>query len=1155
MKNTILALYALCFLFYGAWAQEGGFEAPQVSSPTAAALGKYGDIPVSYHTGVPQISIPIYTIQEGSIQVPISMSYHSSGIRVDELASWVGLGWSLNAGGAITRTVNGMADEGGTAPLSGPRENTDKRGWYENKGLHPGLSDPTCYADPNNYPAIDGRYEDCYTNSEYRAPTCREFYLDAADGFIDTQPDMFNFNVGGQSGKFIFDDKGQVQFLPSSDFRVEPAADFSSWKLIAPDGTKYFFGGPSATEKSYSNGQGLAPSPELMRSTTWYLTRIESANGTHYVEFTYEQENYSYATVPSHSVTIYCDGTKQGDFGMPPVHAVKNDIEGWRLKQITTSSGKVIVDFEANSLRTDVSRYNNVSANNNEAKHLNQINITKGNNLRSFVLGHSYFVSNTTIPPHIAISDHDTRRLKLNSIHEESGGQQLEGHTFGYVETTGMCRRNALARDHWGYYNGALFNSGLIPTVDVNNVNNVSWNSVNREPDETDMEEWILNSIQYPTGGSTNFEYEAHRALHGGILKVVGGLRIKEITSYPGESQPTLTQTFTYKQPNLYGSYPTASSYVFTVNESAPEGPSYTMSPPQLCASYMVMGSPMVAARTPMGYHIGYGEVEVSSGSNGKSIYQYHNLPTQSIGGLYASSAVYPFLPGQNDLLASKLKYEAQEDATGNVVSSTTYEYGKTQSGLVVGLAVTSFSESTTGCNNKPTQIPIPSAREFRWEVGDVKLNRKIECVDGVCTTTDYTYSTHQAHNFPVEVSVTNSDGQVLKTRTTYFDHWFDYSGCQVDFGTCVDEFDAAARILWTQYAEGDLTGVAWSTAYRSLEETYWDCITDECIDWEDCRNGINTANQGTHPEVVEMVKRNILAPYEVKKYTGTTVTGGTNISYDLINFPGSTAPHILPTRYLQLAPPSTWINQIDVAYDEKDYMLAHKRESGISTDYIWNHDKGFMTAVVTNSDQAAVDATNYESKIAYTSFELQYEPDDNQLNFSTGGWDIFRGSGQLGGWDQSSARVQTGIHAFKIANRDNSQYRYVSKNVVAGKYTVSFWHHGSPINVKVGGQLILTSSGNIGTAPQLITVNFETNNNAVLEISCPGTSFIDELRLHPQNAQMATYAYDRAFRLQAETDANNRSNYYEYDDFGRLIYVKDQDQNYVQGNKYNYKN
>ncbi|RNC85968.1 MAG: hypothetical protein ED557_04155 [Balneola sp.] len=80
-------------------------------SPTAYSLGKYGETPVSLYTGVPDISIPITTITGASYSLPISLSYHAGGIKAQEVASWVGLGWSLNAGGVITRSTRGDADD------------------------------------------------------------------------------------------------------------------------------------------------------------------------------------------------------------------------------------------------------------------------------------------------------------------------------------------------------------------------------------------------------------------------------------------------------------------------------------------------------------------------------------------------------------------------------------------------------------------------------------------------------------------------------------------------------------------------------------------------------------------------------------------------------------------------------------------------------------------------------------------------------------------------------------------------------------------------------------------------------------------------------------------------------------------------------------
>ena len=62
-----------------------------INPPNAASLGKYGEIPVSYHTGIPDVSVPIYTLKEGPLHLPVSLSYHSQGVKVSETASWVGI--------------------------------------------------------------------------------------------------------------------------------------------------------------------------------------------------------------------------------------------------------------------------------------------------------------------------------------------------------------------------------------------------------------------------------------------------------------------------------------------------------------------------------------------------------------------------------------------------------------------------------------------------------------------------------------------------------------------------------------------------------------------------------------------------------------------------------------------------------------------------------------------------------------------------------------------------------------------------------------------------------------------------------------------------------------------------------------------------------
>jgi len=117
MKNIILSLAILISPL--AFTQNYLMpKVPSIQSPNIYNLGLYGIYPVDFSTGVPKIEIPIYTIKSGSLTFPITISYHASGIKVNQEASAVGLGWSLNAGGAIIRTLKDRPDELSTGFLS-----------------------------------------------------------------------------------------------------------------------------------------------------------------------------------------------------------------------------------------------------------------------------------------------------------------------------------------------------------------------------------------------------------------------------------------------------------------------------------------------------------------------------------------------------------------------------------------------------------------------------------------------------------------------------------------------------------------------------------------------------------------------------------------------------------------------------------------------------------------------------------------------------------------------------------------------------------------------------------------------------------------------------------------------------------------------------
>ncbi|PAW94644.1 hypothetical protein CKK33_14540 [Mucilaginibacter sp. MD40] len=134
-------------------------------SPNAAAVQKFGDYPTNLFSGLPDISIPLYTAESGSLQVPITLSYHAGGIKVDQASTWVGLGWSIQAGGNVNRTVNGLPD--------------DAYGYFYNY-KHPYSYNTSSDQDMNDMFSIRVRQNK------------------------DSRPDMFSYNLpGGLSGKFF----------------------------------------------------------------------------------------------------------------------------------------------------------------------------------------------------------------------------------------------------------------------------------------------------------------------------------------------------------------------------------------------------------------------------------------------------------------------------------------------------------------------------------------------------------------------------------------------------------------------------------------------------------------------------------------------------------------------------------------------------------------------------------------------------------------------------------------------------------------------------------------------------------------------------------------------------------------------------------------
>ncbi len=500
--NKTLLTSLICWtVSLAATAQQNLYNKVSVASPNAAALGKYADVPVNYHTGIPQISIPVYTVQDGPLQLAVVLNYHAGGLKPAEPAGWVGAGWSFGPG-MISRTIQGAPDERYTSSASSEQS----KGYLSDGGYPSYLWHRDNPANPNEY-----------TNM------LKDFYQGNADG----EPDLFFFNFAGYTGKFYFGDDKVPVVLPEQDIKIVCSytpglrKSIESFTLTTPDGNRYYFGNTPATNDvdpvertlGYSSDNGYGNDGRSV--SAWYLNKVVSANDNHQIVLGYAAEKYSYYNISASPVSYdigggaspWVDGAGDG------THLNKVIVDGVRLQQISFTDGKV--EFIPGALRTDLSGplLTLTDYPNEQAKVLAEIRVTgNGGACKSFALTYDYFtdLSGKGAVGGAAAVTSDTRKLKLLQVQEKScdGTVVLPPYIFDY-HIENVPRALSFSQDHWGFANGAD-NNTLIPTYTENQFEDVP--GANRDSQWPDMRGGTLRKITYPTGGSSAFEYEPNRA-------------------------------------------------------------------------------------------------------------------------------------------------------------------------------------------------------------------------------------------------------------------------------------------------------------------------------------------------------------------------------------------------------------------------------------------------------------------------------------------------------------------------------------------------------------------------------------------------------------------------------------------------------------------
>lgn len=508
------------------------FQAKQVipPSPEAASLGKYGNVPVSLFTGTPNVSIPLVELNGNFLSLPVSLSYNSNGFKPEEIAPWTGLGWSLNAGGVITRSVMGDPDM------------------------------------DDNYFRIFSPVRSV-PSDEYK----KQLYYDSVrNRYLETQGDVYYYNFMGHSGRFMIHTDGTIVKKEKSYLAITCSTSptlSSDWMFTITDesGFVYEFTEVETTLTTPVDDQPNAP-PVTPRQfySAWYLSKVTAPNGLEELIFEYHTPAYAQSTLSgaltnnsvTYTKTHWCDNqpTQIGDGGYAFQHSATNIYKKF-IKKVTLKKNNVVIgyiDFESDlNARVDLG-----DADFDGERMLKKVKLYNTTNsvntlVKQFNLGYAYFgISQVEAPGYY-------RRLMLKTVREMSADSTVTPnkppYTFYYNdEDATMPGRYTSSLDHWGYYNGQENVHGasptLIPTLAVilGPFSGTYGLGANRDPNASYASYTVLRRIDYPTGGYTTLDYEGNLTILGPTLMGVGGVRIKEMTDYSFADTAAVVKRYEY---------------------------------------------------------------------------------------------------------------------------------------------------------------------------------------------------------------------------------------------------------------------------------------------------------------------------------------------------------------------------------------------------------------------------------------------------------------------------------------------------------------------------------------------------------------------------------------------------------------------------------
>jgi hypothetical protein len=1153
-----------------------------ISTPNASALNKFEDIPVDLFTGTPGINVPLLNVVYNTVNVPVALSYNAGGIRVSEQPGVAGLGWSLVAGGQITRKVNGMQDEFNNIKFSEPH--SDKGYFFNGSSLdNPNWNTSTMLTILNGYYNLDAN------NQGYPS-------------YFDGEPDQFSFNFGQYSGSFYRSETGEWKVVSKQNLKLEIshelitgasnnyklynvestdpmryeriASHFSSFTIITPDGFEYTFGGDvSAIE--FSRGQIMGtptlenfPYPlaehraNYITANTWMLSRIITpTNDT--VKLNYKrgrpvfQKTKGYKTEFENG--MYTFGPAEPTMSLTatnPVYLENIETRHQRIDFVTSQAielkmlypvytyahldGMGPYDFKRSitGFWGDLSLYYGTGAGFDTIprfnRQLDSINIFDKHK-NAYTTGIKLFQS--------AVS---TKRRTLDSVYhfsftEDAGNK----YKFYYSDVESLPGYESLRRDHYG-----LFNGGTEP----------AWESSNlpvRTPATAFALYGLINKIVYPTGGEARFEFEggdyssfvkfdpSNTSSPVSLVAENGNalVRIKKLIYKPNFGAPEIAKEYFYKK-----NYPTAgasgpSSGVlalrFNTSNGYPDIMNYHVTS-GLCggdyylSNYSDDNSEWLGLLK--GGYLTYSEVVEKSADGSFIIHKFSNSDqaayrdeihtsfgsadgsTSAGGAMFSVNITSNFRLSSNMLDRGDLLFKEFYNSNSVKVKDIAYQY-----------------------NNDPSR-----KNNFIKALGFKKLYTSFECqgLKVKYIARGWAYKIYCYNNPLKKVTETSyeSSGPIASSTSYAYD----------EYGNLTDKVSTTSDnkqiIESTKYnSHPDFLNTATSLEAQGIRKLFTDYkIKNYPVEQLTLVGPQPTSGGGSQLGAEQIIKGSIQTydptkPLPYKTYALELAAPFQPITYNL--------PSTQPVYHFDYAR----INNGNLVMDSRyklqstinsytSYPLGTTRQPlGISTiadnlAYTWDYLAKHQTSATQNAQPF---------EVAYSSFEGSYLASGTDQN--------------RGNWDFDKTRIiGTGFTGARCMELQAGDLITTVPTLANGKtYVVSFWAKGNQPRLQLGGSLVPAMYAPIREAAgwkfyRITVTGNGTALSVVRDITQPGNMQVDELRLHPQHAMMQSYTYDPAIgHMTSAADEAGKVTFMQYDTYGRLTHVKDESGNIIKQHTY----